>query len=126
MNDSHSPVDVLHASSGGGHIYSAPGGASVYRRATGLDGTAELVAAGEFDMDSVGCLHRALADAGADDATSVRLDVSGVVFGDTSVIHALLRARQGLGRLALVGPVPPQLRQLFDLTGTTPLFPVEA
>ncbi|MFG3492810.1 STAS domain-containing protein [Streptomyces sp. NPDC047972] len=122
MNDDHTPVEVLHASSGGGHIYSAPGGASVYRRATELDGTAELVAAGEFDMDSVGGLHRALADAGADGATSVRLDVSGVVFGDTSVIHALLRARQGLGRLVLV---PPQLRQLFDLTDTTPLFPVE-
>ncbi|OKJ64984.1 hypothetical protein AMK27_03815 [Streptomyces sp. CB02009] len=28
-------------------------------------------------------------------------------------------------RLALVGSVPNRLRRLLDLTGTTPLFPVE-
>ncbi|MFC9343778.1 STAS domain-containing protein [Streptomyces sp. NPDC057020] len=125
MNRSHASVDVLHASAGGGHIYSAPGGASVYRRADGYDGTAVLTADGEFDIDSVVCLRRALTDACADGTTSIRLDVSGVAFGDCSFIHALVRARQGLQWLALIGPVPNHLHQLLDLTGTTPLFPIE-
>ncbi|MFC9343690.1 STAS domain-containing protein [Streptomyces sp. NPDC057020] len=119
------PADVLHASAGGGHIYSTPGRDSVYRRDTGYDGTSVLVADGEFDMDSIDGLNRALTDAQADGATAVRLDVTGVAFADTSFIYALRRARQGLNRLALIGPVPPHLQQLLDLTGATPLFPVE-
>ncbi|MFF9070681.1 STAS domain-containing protein [Streptomyces sp. NPDC014891] len=125
MNSDRSPVDVLNASAGGSHIYSAPGGDSVYREATGYDGTAVLVADGEFDMDSVVCLQRALTDAQADGASAVRLDVTGVAFADCSFLHALLRARPGLNRLALIGPVPNHLHQLLGLTGTTPLFPVE-
>ncbi|MFE6713867.1 STAS domain-containing protein [Streptomyces sp. NPDC057695] len=119
------PTNALHASAGGGHIYSTPGRDSIYRRATGHDGTAVLVADGEFDMDSIDCLHRALTDAQADGATTVRLDVTGIAFADTSLVHALLRARQGLNRLALIGPVPPHLQQLLDLTNTASHFPVE-
>ncbi|MFG3492848.1 STAS domain-containing protein [Streptomyces sp. NPDC047972] len=120
-----STVDVLNASAGGSHIYSAPGGDSVYREATGYDGTAVLVADGEFDMDSVVCLQRALTDAQADGAITVRLNVSGVTFADSSFLHAVLRARQGLDRLTLIGPLPDHLHQLLDLTGTAPLLPVE-
>lgn len=105
-----------------GHIYSAPGGADVYRTATRPDGTARLVASGEFDMDSSPCLQHALADARADGATSIELDVAAVAFGDSTFLQTLVRAHHKLRRIVLVGPAPHHLRQLFDLTGTTDLF----
>ncbi|MGW6414882.1 STAS domain-containing protein [Streptomyces sp. NPDC055055] len=121
-NDSSPQGDVLHVCAAGGHIYSAPGGAGVYRRTTRFDGIAQLEAAGEFDVDSVGCLRQALSDAAAEDATCVQLDVSAVTFGDSSFLHVLVRARNDTDRLVLIGPVPHQLSRLFHLTGTTRLF----
>ncbi|MFJ2060398.1 STAS domain-containing protein [Streptomyces sp. NPDC087908] len=116
-------VGVLHASAGEGHIYSAPGGAGVYRKATGPDGTARLVASGEFDMDSSPCLQHALTDARADGATSIKLDVAAVAFGDSTFLHVLLRAHHELQQVVLIGPVPLHLRQLFNITGTAALYP---
>ncbi|MGW2305879.1 STAS domain-containing protein [Streptomyces sp. NPDC001809] len=122
-NDDRARTDaVLHASTGEGHIYSAPGGAGVYRQVTRPDGTAHLVASGEFDMDSSPCLQRALADARADGATSVHLDVAAVAFGDSTFLHVLGRAHHELRHVTLTGSVPHHLRQLLDLTGTADLF----
>ncbi|MFG3042502.1 STAS domain-containing protein [Streptomyces sp. NPDC048330] len=120
---SHSTeVPVLSASAMGGHTYSAPGGTGVHRRATRLDGAALLYAIGEFDVGSVACLRQALADAHDDQATSIRLDLTGVTFGDAAFLDTLVHTRQGPGRLILLGPVPPPIRRLLDLTRTTHLF----
>ncbi|MFF8513097.1 STAS domain-containing protein [Streptomyces sp. NPDC015492] len=122
-NDDHAATGgVLHASSGEGHIYSAPGGAGVYRQTTTSDGTAHLVASGEFDMDSSPCLQRALTHARGEGATSIELNVVDVVFGDSTFLQVLVRAHHELNRVTLVGPVPHHLRQLFDLTGTADPF----
>ncbi|MFF8513083.1 STAS domain-containing protein [Streptomyces sp. NPDC015492] len=122
-NSDRAPVDgVLHASVGAGHFYSAPGGAHVSRQDAGPDGTAELAADGEFDMDSTGCLRQALSDACAQGASRIRLDVGAVAFADSTFLHVLLRAREGHAPLVLVGPVPHHLHQLLDLTGTAHLF----
>ncbi|MEV5969612.1 STAS domain-containing protein [Streptomyces sp. NPDC051921] len=106
----------------GRHLYSAPGGTSVHRQPTRPDGTAMLRASGEFDLESVGCLRQALTDARNAGGTRVLLDLSGIAFGDSSFLHTLVTARNGPGRLVLVGPLPDHLRRLFDLTGTTRLF----
>ncbi|MFF8835882.1 STAS domain-containing protein [Streptomyces sp. NPDC015130] len=112
---------VEHTLLAGEHLYRSPE-ARVYRQHTRTDGTALLQAAGEFDLDSVGCLRQAVADARYEGASLVVLDVSEVAFGDSSFLHALVAAIRAPGRLVLRGPVPDQLRQLFSLTGTTQLF----
>lgn len=115
--------DVMHTPGGDGHhFYSALGGAGVHRRTTRPDGTAVLVASGELDLDSVGCLRQALTDARNDGATRILLDLSGVTFGDSTFLNVLLTARSKPGQLTLAEPLPDHLRRLFDLTGTTRLF----
>ncbi|MFI1654830.1 STAS domain-containing protein [Streptomyces sp. NPDC020472] len=124
-SDDRTQHEELYTSAVGGHLYSAPGGTSVYRRATRYDGTALLKASGEFDLDSTGCLRQALADARNDGATRIRLDLTTVTFGDSSFLHTLVHANTAPTRLVLVGPLPRPLRHLFDLTGTTPLFHID-
>ncbi|MFB6634893.1 STAS domain-containing protein [Streptomyces sp. NPDC056362] len=118
--------EVLFTQVPSGHVYSAPGGAGVYRQVTGPDGTALLQATGEFDTDSVSCLRQAVADALDDGATCVRIDLTSIAFGDVALVDALLRAQGGAARIVLGGPLPGHLRRLFELTGTTGLFHVEA
>ncbi|MEE1820025.1 STAS domain-containing protein [Streptomyces sp. SP18ES09] len=118
--------EVLSTQVPGGEVYSAPGGAGVYRQTTGSDGTAPLQATGEFDTDSVTCLRQALADAIADGATCVRVDLTSITFGDIALVDTLLHAQEGPVRLALAGPLPRHVRHLLELTGTTGLFHVEA
>ncbi|MFB7234982.1 STAS domain-containing protein [Streptomyces sp. NPDC056269] len=125
--DEHADRDeVLLTRVPSGHIYSAPGGAGVYRQVTGPDGTALLQATGEFDTDSVTCLRQALADAIDEGATRVRIDLTTIAFGDVTLVDILLHAQQGPARVVLAGPLPGHLRRLFELTGTTGLFHVEA
>ncbi|MEU5922061.1 STAS domain-containing protein, partial [Streptomyces sp. NPDC047141] len=76
------PSDRLYKTSTGDHVY---------RWRTRFDGTAILRASGEFDTDHVDCLTRALADARNDGATRIRLDLSGVTFGDSTFLNTLLR-----------------------------------
>ncbi|MER7948910.1 STAS domain-containing protein [Streptomyces sp. NPDC096079] len=125
-SDDRADCEDPYAPAISGHIYSGPDGASVYRQATRYDGTALVHATGEFDMDSVACLHRALADARNDGATLIRLDLTAVTFGDSFFLHALIRAIRSPGTLILAGPLPTHLRHLFDLTDTTQLFVFEA
>lgn len=106
--------------------YTAPvGTAWVVREPSPEPGTALLSASGEFDIESVLCLHEALADARHEGSRQTVLDISQVGFGDSSFLHELLAAHFSHQRLVLVGPVPDQLRQLFLLTGTLRLFTVE-
>ncbi|MFJ3770013.1 STAS domain-containing protein [Streptomyces sp. NPDC090082] len=106
----------------GGRLYGTSTGDHVYRWRTGFDGTAILRASGEFDTDSIGCLTRALADARSDRASLIRLDLSGVTFGDSTFLNALLRANRPPPLLVLTRPLPDPLRHLLALTGTTALF----
>ncbi|MFB6633618.1 STAS domain-containing protein [Streptomyces sp. NPDC056362] len=118
--------DVLFTHVPSGEVYSAPGGAGMYRQMTGPDGTALLQATGEYDTDSVTCLRQALADALDEGATCVRIDLTTIAFGDVSLVDTLLHARNGAAGIVLAGPLPSHLRRLFELTGTTDLFHVEA
>ncbi|MFF3775816.1 STAS domain-containing protein [Streptomyces sp. NPDC002232] len=117
--------EVLFTQVPSGQVYSAPGGAGVYRQVTGPDGTALVQATGEFDTDSVACLRQAFADAIDEGATCLRVDLTAIAFGDVALVDALLHAQDGPARLVLVGPLSGYLRRLFELTGTTDLFHVE-
>ncbi|WP_369149132.1 STAS domain-containing protein [Streptomyces sp. R44] len=125
-SDGRTHCEETYAPAISGHIDRGPEGASVYRQATRYDGTARLQASGEFDVDSVECLRRALADAHRDGATRIRLDLASVTFGDSSFLHVLVRAHSAFGTLVLARPLPAHLRRLFDLTGTTKMFHFEA
>ncbi|WP_370413656.1 STAS domain-containing protein [Streptomyces fradiae] len=105
-------------------VYRAPVGSTwVVREPSPGPGTVVLSATGEFDMDTVQCLHEALADARHAGARQTVLDISQVGFGDSSFLHELVAAHfSHHHRLVLAGPIPDQLRELFLLTGTLRLF----
>ena len=100
------------------------GTAWVVREFSPAPGVVVLSANGEFDIETVGCLRRALAEARPEGSREVVLDVSGVVFGDSSFLHELVAAHFAGHRLVVAGPLPRQLRQLFALTGTLGLFTI--
>ncbi|XUM02101.1 STAS domain-containing protein [Streptomyces venezuelae ATCC 10712] len=89
----------------------------MYRQTTGSDGTAPLQATAEFDTDSVTCLRQAHADAIADGATCVRVDLTSITFGDAALGDTLPHAQEGPVRLVLAGPLPRHVRHLLELTG---------
>ncbi|MFI8519468.1 STAS domain-containing protein [Streptomyces sp. NPDC085481] len=105
--------------------YRAPAGTAwVVREPSPAPGTVMLSATGEFDVDTVSCLRRALADARHEGSRRTVLDISQVGFGDSSFLHELVTAHFAGERFVLAGPVPRQLRQLFALTGTLRLFTI--
>ncbi|MEU6978209.1 STAS domain-containing protein [Streptomyces sp. NPDC046371] len=106
-----------------GRTYRTPSGTAwVVREPSPAPGTVLLSATGEFDVDTVGCLRAALAEARHDGPHRTVLDISQVGFGDSSFLHELVTARFAGDRFVLLGPVPRQLRQLFTMTGTLQLF----
>ncbi|SEB66585.1 STAS domain-containing protein [Streptomyces sp. TLI_105] len=111
---------------GGGRphpVYGAKSGhARVRRESTGSPATWLLSASGEFDVDTIDCLRDALTAARKAHAERILLDLADVVFGDSTFLHELVRAHRGPSRLVLVGPLPGQLRRLFEMTGTYRLF----
>ncbi|MFI9003906.1 STAS domain-containing protein [Streptomyces sp. NPDC053541] len=129
-------VPVDHVSSQGGERGPAPEGREprTYRTPSGTarvvceeapDGdTVVLSATGEFDVDTVDCLRRALADARHSGCRRTVLDVSQIGFGDSSFLHELVTAHFANGSLVLTGPLPRQLKQLFTMTGTLRLFTI--
>ncbi|MFE5767409.1 STAS domain-containing protein [Streptomyces sp. NPDC056485] len=68
---------------------------------------------GEFDPDTIHVLRQVLA--ATDETMHLVVDLSGVTFADSSLLHALLDARH---RIVLAGPLPHQFHRLMDLTGT--------
>ncbi|MEU8618613.1 STAS domain-containing protein [Streptomyces sp. NPDC048623] len=106
-------------------IYRAPAGTAwVVREPSPAPGTVVLSATGEFDVDTVVCLRRALAEARRSGSRRTVLDISQIGFGDSSFLHELLTAHFADGRFVLAGPVPRQLKQLFAMTGTLRLFTI--
>lgn len=71
---------------------------------------------GEFDLETIHLLREVL---DATEGARAIVDVTGVVFADSALLNALLGARE---RLVLAGPVPNQLRRLFEITCTSELF----
>ena len=89
-----------------------------------------LEARGEFDLSNVDVLNKAIKAALSDDTTSCLLDLSGLTFLDSSVIHSLVRWSQDVQlsqREALaisVGEGTPAARlvALVGLNGRLPIF----
>ncbi|MCX2185300.1 STAS domain-containing protein [Streptomyces sp. SKN60] len=100
------------------------GTAWVVREPSPAPGTVVLAATGEFDVDTIDCLRRALTEARHSGCRQTVLDISQIGFGDSSFLHELLTAHFAHGRLVLAGPVPRQLKQLFAMTGTLRLFTI--
>ncbi|MFE5538528.1 STAS domain-containing protein [Streptomyces sp. NPDC056519] len=73
---------------------------------------------GEFDADTAHLVSDAIRAWRVDRTV---IDLSGVSFADSSLLHTLLDARTG-HHLVLAGPLPHQLDRLFTITGTRPLF----
>ncbi|MEU6882479.1 STAS domain-containing protein [Streptomyces sp. NPDC046712] len=83
-----------------------------------------LRASGEFDLETVGCLQLALHAVPQTPAGRTVIDVSGVTFGDSSFLHVLIGAHFQQNRLTIAGPLPTELRRLFELTGTLRMFDI--
>ncbi|MFD7079090.1 STAS domain-containing protein [Streptomyces sp. NPDC059918] len=93
-----------------------PGGAQA--ACTPQNGRRTVVClSGEFDADTIHAFREVLGATGS----SMRLvvDLTGVTFADSSLLHALLDARH---RIVLAGPLPRQFRRLLDRTGTMRQF----
>ncbi|MCD0480880.1 STAS domain-containing protein [Streptacidiphilus sp. ASG 303] len=88
-----------------------------------------LVLRGEIDHDNVDELEGALDSALRDGARYVVLDVSGVGFGDSSMVNALLgawrslSARSGGVRLVGVSPAVDQLLATLGIRDRLPQYP---
>ncbi|MFJ8129591.1 STAS domain-containing protein [Streptomyces hydrogenans] len=102
----------------GPHTYKSRGVARVDRDPAAPAGVWLLNVRGEFDRDTLPCLHAALDDAHAANAERIALDLSGVTFGDSSFLNELLQEDRRPGTLLLIGPFTGQIRRLFELTRT--------
>ncbi|MFD7534814.1 STAS domain-containing protein [Streptomyces sp. NPDC059819] len=86
--------------------------------------TVVLAVHGEVDLDSTQPLRLALDEAARYGAGPVVVDLSGVLFADTTIVNTLLRARSGLGeRLRLAAPSWPVLR-LLRILGMGSVFAI--
>ncbi|HLI24178.1 MAG TPA: STAS domain-containing protein [Acidimicrobiales bacterium] len=89
------------------------------------DGAAEVALEGDLDNLSVPVLREALDSIYAQDCFSVRLDLSGLAFTDSSGLGAMVGAwrrcqREG-GNLTVSNPSP-AVRRLMDMTGISKLL----
>ncbi|MFE5534707.1 STAS domain-containing protein [Streptomyces sp. NPDC056519] len=72
---------------------------------------------GEFDADTIHVFREVLAAIGS--STRLVVDLTGVTFADSSLLHALLDARH---RIVLAGPLPRRFHRLLDRSGTMRQF----
>lgn len=93
------------------------------------DGVPVLVASGEIDVYTSPELRRELHGVVATGAPSIVVDLGGVDFIDSSglgvLVGALKRMRERDGAVVLRA-MTPSTRKVFDITGLTELFDVEA
>ncbi|MFF5449429.1 STAS domain-containing protein [Streptomyces sp. NPDC012888] len=78
-------------------------------------GTQVVLLSGEVDADSVSEVARVLAD-GARAGRRRVVDISSLEFGDSALLHVLLRAHAA-GPLVIAGPVPSGFGQILHVTG---------
>jgi anti-anti-sigma factor len=84
---------------------------------------------GELDIASAPRLEAELRRAETADVERVAIDLADVEFIDSSGLHALINARERLGRKGLefsLSRVSSQVRRLLELTGTGRLLAAEA
>ncbi|MFD5767725.1 STAS domain-containing protein [Streptomyces sp. NPDC127049] len=94
------------------------GDALVRYAAVGCPTTAALLLSGAFDADTVPCLREALDAVRTPQVELVLLDLAGVNFGDSALVHALDDTRSRPERHILIGPLSGQLTRLLAVTGT--------
>ncbi|MFE3991495.1 STAS domain-containing protein [Streptomyces goshikiensis] len=90
------------------------------------DGITVVRLQGAVDDDSAPALTRTLIDAAAHGSSRTVIDLSGLSFADSSVLHALLGARKAHAaagkKLVLAGPLHLAISRLFEVTNTGPAF----
>lgn len=81
---------------------------------------------GGIDFDSAQELEETLAQARRVDTPRTVVDLSGLVFADSAVLHVLLGAqrehRAAGRRMVVAGPFSQTVRRLFEVTGTSDFF----
>ncbi|QHY93626.1 STAS domain protein [Streptomyces sp. S4.7] len=81
---------------------------------------------GGIGFDSAGELKEALAEACRADSPRTVVDLSGLMFADSAVLHVLLGAqrehRAAGRRMVVAGPLGPTVLRLFEVTGTSDFF----
>ncbi|MFD3680432.1 STAS domain-containing protein [Streptomyces sp. NPDC058613] len=88
------------------------------------DGARVIVCAGQFDQQTLGPLSEAGAKATADPTIRrIILDISRITFADSSMLNEMFRLRRN-NDLILVGPLPPSLERVLELTQARALFQV--
>ncbi|MEO3922455.1 STAS domain-containing protein [Micromonosporaceae bacterium B7E4] len=95
----------------------------------GTDRTLIIRLSGELDMDSVDALHETLAEALRHRFNRVMVDLSELLFCDSSGIRALLLGHAEADRIGceFVAVAPrPFVRRVFELTGVTALLGIES
>ncbi|MFE9247667.1 STAS domain-containing protein [Streptomyces sp. NPDC007088] len=106
-------------------MFHSEGGATVTGTALG-SATFVVRVGGDIDHESAPLLQEALDTARRSGAGHTVIDLSGVGFADSTVLHVLLgaeRAHRGAGReLSVAGPFGTTVRRLFEVTGTTHHF----
>ncbi len=88
-----------------------------------------LEADGEIDVASVDTLRAGLDDVLTAGFDQVVLDLNGVTFVDSTGLRAIIEAQRiadAVGIEFSVRPGPPQVRRLFDLTGTSQILRISA
>ncbi|MEV8533684.1 STAS domain-containing protein [Streptomyces sp. NPDC051211] len=121
MNNRSPQSGGRHAVSLTAHVASTACEATSVSSLTEPGGTGLLRLSGEFDQDAAPQVREALSTVRAVGARRTIVDLSGVVFADSSLLHVLLSAREEHA-LVLAGPLHSQLQRLFELTGTAGLF----
>ncbi|MER7124438.1 STAS domain-containing protein [Streptomyces goshikiensis] len=90
-----------------------------------IDGIRVITCTGEYDQETLEPLRQAAAQAASDPAVrTIVLDVSKVVFADSSMLNEMIQLRHSSRPLVLAGPLPPQLNRLFDLTSAHQVFTI--
>lgn len=88
---------------------------------------ATVVVAGEIDLATAPQFGEALEQAGGTGAATVRVDMAGVTFLDSSGISVLVQSQQRLadaGRKLVLHEVTEQVRRVLDISGLEAFFEV--
>jgi anti-anti-sigma factor len=87
----------------------------------GGDGILVARVTGDLDLSNLHAVHTALVDATPNDALGVVVDLSGVLFLDSSGVETLFRLRRALAirqqRLAVAIPPDAPIRRALELSG---------
>lgn len=89
---------------------------------TGAGTLRVLRVSGDIDTDTAPVLEDALKQAAADQPHAVVVDLSGLTFGDSATLNALLQAHHRLPALVIAGPLNAALQRLFTLAGLDAFF----